>query len=104
MQVGDKIKFKPFVLRYAKDTKLQTPDVTGTVVWIHPEGRFAVVERQTVFYAYRECIPCARIKRNEVRNSENDRNHEPEGWSRQNRNRPHFGRRAAPRREDFGGS
>lgn len=101
MQVGDVIKFRPFALRYAKDTELNAPFVPGTVVWVHPQDRFAVVERRTGFYTYRETIPCGRVKRKEVQNSENDSNHEPEGRCGKNRNLPHFGRRAAPCREDF---
>ena len=54
MQVGDVIKFRPFALRYAKDAELNAPFMPGTVVWIHPHGRFAVVERRTGFYTYRE--------------------------------------------------
>ena len=97
MQAGDKVTYIPFVLRYAKDTELRAPTVTAPVVWVHPEGRFAVVERRTGRYAYRECIPCDNRKKtkSEVRASENDRNHEPEGRRGQDRHGPQFGRRAA---------
>lgn len=47
MQVGDKVTYVPFVLRYAKDTELRAPSVAAPVLWVHPEGRFAVVERST---------------------------------------------------------
>lgn len=63
MQVGDKITYIPFVLRYAKDTELRAPSVTAPVVWVHPEGRFAVVERRTGRYAYRECVRCENEKK-----------------------------------------
>lgn len=63
MQVGDKCTYVPFVLRYAKGTKLRAPSVTVPVVWVHPEGRFAVVERSTGRYRYRECIPCRKMKK-----------------------------------------
>lgn len=66
MQVGDKVTYVPFVLRYAKDTELRAPSVAAPVVWVHPEGRFAVVERSTGRYRYRECIPC-RKRKSEVR-------------------------------------
>lgn len=82
MQVGDKIAFIPFVLRYSKDSELKAPSVAAPVIWVHPEGRFAVVERQTGNYSYRECIPCDRITKREVQSSENDCNHEPEGRRR----------------------
>lgn len=63
MQVGDKATYVPFVLRYAKDTELRAPSVAAPVVWVHPEGRFAVVERSTGRYRYRECIPCRKTKK-----------------------------------------
>lgn len=100
MQVGDVIRYVPFVDRYKEGSKVAAKAVPCRVVWIHPLGRFAVVERETGIYSYRECVRCER-KRNEVRNSENDSNHESEGRRGKDRHRPHFGRRAAPRREDF---
>lgn len=63
MQTGDKVTYVPFVLRYAKDTELRAPSVTVPVVWVHPEGRFAVVERSTGRYRYRECIPYRKMKK-----------------------------------------
>ena len=63
MQVGDKATYIPFVLRYAKDTELRAPSVAAPVVWVHPEGRFAVVERSIGRYKYRECIPCGKTKK-----------------------------------------
>lgn len=102
MQVGDKIMHKPFVLRYYKDSsKTVCKWVPCRVVWIHPLGRFAVVERDNGLYSYRECVWCNKNNRNEVKRRENNSNHEPEGRRGKNRNCPHFGRRAAPRREDF---
>ena len=101
MQIGDKVMFIPFVLRYAKEAELKAPSVPGIVVWVHPKGRFAVVERRTGIYAYRECVRCGITKENEVQKRENNSNHEPEGRRGKNGNIPHFGRRAAPRREEF---
>lgn len=102
MQVGDAIMHKPFVLRYCKDSREAVcKEVPCRVVWIHPEGRFAVVERRTGIYAYRECVRCGITKENEVQKRENNSNHEPEGRRGKNGNIPHFGRRAAPRREEF---
>lgn len=63
MQTGDEVTCVPFVLRYAKDTELLAPSVGAPVVWVHPEGRFAVVERNTGRYRYRECIPCRKTKK-----------------------------------------
>lgn len=63
MQVGDKVTYVPFVLRCAKDTELRAPSVAAPVLWVHPEGRFAVVERSTGRYRYRECIPCRKTKK-----------------------------------------
>ena len=43
MQIGDSINFVPFVMRYNKgNSELQSSAVPGRVVWIHPEGRYAV--------------------------------------------------------------
>lgn len=97
MQAGDKISFVPFVLRYAKDTELRAPTVTAPVVWVHPEERFAVVERRTGRYAYRECVPCdnGQTTKSEVRANANDCNYELEGRRGENRHGPQFGRRAA---------
>ena len=51
MQIGDSIKFVPFAARYSKgDLGIECTAVPGRVVWIHPEGRFAVVERATRYY------------------------------------------------------
>lgn len=63
MQTGDEVTYVPFVLRYAKDAELRAPSVVVPVVWVHPEGRFAVVERSTGRYRYRECIPCRKTKK-----------------------------------------
>lgn len=63
MQKGDEVTYVPFVLRYAKDTELRAPSVTVPVVWVHPEGRFAVVERSIGRYRYRECVPCIKTKK-----------------------------------------
>lgn len=63
MQVGDKVTYVPFVLRYAKDTELWAPSVAASVLWVHPEGRFAVVGRSTGRYRYRECVPCRKTKK-----------------------------------------
>ena len=104
MQVGDKIMHKPFVLRYSSSDprfESRTRAVPCRVVWIHPSGRFAVVERDNGLYSYRECVWCDENNRNEVKRRENNSNYEPEGRRGKNRNCPHFGRRAAPRREDF---
>lgn len=38
MQVGDKVTYIPFVLRYAKDTELRAPSVTASVVWCIRQG------------------------------------------------------------------
>ena len=63
MQVGDKVTYVPFVLRYAKDAELRAPSVAAPVLWVHPEGRFAVVERSTGRYRYRESIPCRKTEK-----------------------------------------
>lgn len=63
MQTGDEVTYVPFVLRYAKDTELRAPSVAAPVAWVHPEGRFAVVERSTGRYRYRECVPCRKTKK-----------------------------------------
>ena len=91
MQAGETIMHKPFVLRYCKDgLEGVTKAVPCKVLWVHPEGRFAVLERAN-----------GRTNEREERGNENDSGNELEEWGGKNRNRPHFGRRAAPRREDF---
>ena len=95
MQIGDSIKFVPFVMRYNKgNSEIQSSAVPGRVVWIHPEGRFAVVERTTRYYTYRECIPA---KRRII--DEDNCDHEPERRGRQNGVGPKFGRRSPTRRK-----
>lgn len=93
MQVGDKIMFVPYALRAGVSGEIRAKPVPGVVVWIHPEGRYAVVERRTGVYTYRESIPLARVRRKE--HYENDRNYEPEGRGRKDPHGPQFGRRPA---------
>lgn len=92
MQVGDKIMFVPYALRAGVHAEIKAKPVPGVVVWIHPEGRYAVVERHTGVYTYRESLPLTRVRRKE--HYENDRNYEPEGRGRKDRHGPQFGRRA----------
>lgn len=102
MQIGDNINFVPFVMRYNKgNSELQSSAVPGRVVWIHPEGRYAVVERTTKYYTYRECIP---VKRRIIGDEDNC-NYEPERRGRKNGVGPKFGRRPPARRktDDAGG-
>lgn len=95
MQIGDSINFVPFVMRYTKgNSEIQSSAVPGRVVWIHPEGRYAVVERVARYYTYRECIPA---KRRII--DEDNRNYELERRGRKNGVGPKFGRRPPTRRK-----
>lgn len=95
MQIGDSINFVPFVMRYNKgNSELQSSAVPGRVVWIHPEGRYAVVVRTTKYYTYRECIP---VKRRSI--DEDNRDNEFERRGRKNGVGPKFGRRPPTRRK-----
>lgn len=94
MEIGDKIMFVPYCNRAGVTGEIKSKPVPGRVVWIHPELRFAVVERQTKNYTYREAVRLTRAERRMMLN-ENDRNHEPEGRRGQDGHGPQFGRRAA---------
>lgn len=90
-KIGDTINFVPEALRYCKSHGyIKTKSVPGVVVWIHPQRRFMVLERRIApGLCYRESI-FIRSGRNQT--NENDRNHEPQGRSGENRHRPQFGR------------
>ena len=47
MEIGDKIMFVPYCNRAGVTGEIKSKPVPGRVVWIHPELRFAVVERRT---------------------------------------------------------
>lgn len=95
MEIGGKIMFVPYCNRAGVTGEIKSKPVPGWVVWIHPELRFAVVERRTKNYTYREAVRLTRAERRMMLN-ENDRDHEPEGRRGQNGHGPQFGRRAAP--------
>lgn len=63
MKVGDGAMFVPHAVRYGMKKEIKAQPVPGIVVWIHPELRFAVVERNTGWYKYRECIRLSRAER-----------------------------------------
>ena len=94
MEIGDKIMFVPYCNRAGVTGEIKSKPVPGRVVWIHPELRFAVVERQAKNYTYREAVRLTRAERRMMLN-ENDSDHEPEGWRGQDGHGPQFGRRAA---------
>lgn len=102
VRVGDIVKHQPFVLRYEKDMVLKAAGKPCRVVWIHPRGIYAVVQRDTGLYSYNETIWLANQQNRRGTSYENDRNYELKGRCGEDRHVPHFGRRAAPRREDFG--
>ena len=77
MEIGDKIMFVPYACKAGVTGELKSKPVPGRVVWIHPELRFAVVERRTKNYTYRESIRLTWAERGML--NENDSNHEPEG-------------------------
>lgn len=94
MEIGDKIMFVPYCNRAGVTGEIKSKPVPGRVVWIHPELRFAVVERRTKNYTYREAVRLTRAERRMMLN-ENDCDHESEGRRGQNGHGPQFGRRAA---------
>lgn len=94
MEIGDEIMFVPYCNRAGVTGEIKSKPVPGWVVWIHPQLRFAVVERRTKIYTYREAVRLTRAERRMMLN-ENDCDHEPEGWRGQNGHGPQFGRRAA---------
>lgn len=62
MEIGDKIEYIPIGSKGPKGEE-RGKRLPARVVWIHPLGRFAVVERRTTYYAYRETIRIARERR-----------------------------------------
>lgn len=94
MEIGGEIMFVPYCNRAGVTGEIKSKPVPGRVVWIHPELRFAVVERRTKNYTYREAVRLTRAERRMMLN-ENDRDHEPEGRRGQDGHGPQFGRRAA---------
>lgn len=76
MQIGETIRLVPTGLtgpvgeRRCETRKAQ-------VVWVHPLGRYAVVERDTGCYKYREAVRLSR-RRGESKHEDN-RNHESQG-------------------------
>lgn len=94
MEIGDKIMFVPYCNRAGVTGEIKSRPVPGRVVWIHPELRFAVVERRTKNYTYREAVRLTRAERRMMLNESNS-DHESEGRRGQNGHGPQFGRRAA---------
>lgn len=78
MEIGDEIMFVPYCNRAGVTGEIKSKPVPGWVAWIHPELRFAVVERRTKNYTYRESIWLTRAERRTMLN-ENNSDHEPEG-------------------------
>lgn len=61
MKIGDKVRVKKEwmepVRRGRPRDLAKRETAVGTVVWIHPEGRFAVLEFEFPGGKYRESIP-----------------------------------------------
>lgn len=94
MEIGDKIMFVPYCSRAGVTGEIKSKPVPGRVVWIHPQLRFAVVERRTKNYTYREAVRLTRAERRMMLN-ENNSDHESEGRRGQDGHGPQFGRRAS---------
>ena len=94
MEIGDEIMFVPYACRAGVTGEIKSKPVPGWVVWIHPALRFAVVERRTKNYTYREAVRLTRAERRMMLN-ENNCDYEPKGRRGQNGHGPQFGRRAA---------
>ena len=95
--IGDKIMFHPVFMHVDKDGRRLAgkPPVPGRVVYIHPLGRYLVVERRVDDrYTYREAFKLS----TGGEQLENDSDHEPEGrrWKDSDGHQP--GRRAGRRR------
>lgn len=97
MEIGDKIMFVPYACKAGVTGEIKSKPVPGRVVWIHPELRFAVVERRTKNYTYREAVRLTRAERRMMLN-ENNCDYEPKGRRRQDSYGHQSGRRAAPGR------
>lgn len=54
IQAGDSVVRKPVAITDIDPKKTKT--MLGTVVWVHPDGRFHVVEFQTAGGTLRECF------------------------------------------------
>ena len=84
MKLGDTVMACPKLLKLDFDpqTKRQTP-IPGTVIYIHPTGRFFVLE----FHFRKNIVREAFFSLPEMENdyNENDRNYEREGRRRQDR-------------------
>lgn len=78
MEIGDEIMFVPYCNRAGVTGEVKSKPVPGWVVWIHPQLRFAVVERRTKNYTYREAVRLTRAERRMMLN-ENNSDHEPKG-------------------------
>ena len=84
MEIGGEIMFVPYCNRAGVTGEIKSKPVPGRVVWIHPELRFAVVERRAAYYTYRETVRLTRAERRMLNGSnEIYRNHEPKRWRRQ---------------------
>lgn len=94
MEIDDKIMFVPYCNRAGVTGEIKSKPVPGWVVWIHPQLRFAVVERRTKNYTYREAVRLTRAERRMMLNESNS-DHEPEGRRGQDGHGPQFGRRAS---------
>lgn len=94
MEIGDEIMFVPYCNRAGVTGEIKSKPVPGWVVWIHPDLRFAVVERRTKNYTYREAVRLTRAEGRMMLN-ENNSDHEPEGRRGQDGHGPQFGRRAS---------
>lgn len=55
MQVGDKVR-KPLTDITSGNPKTPRPRFTGTVIWVHPEGRFYLAEFRLKAGTVRECF------------------------------------------------
>lgn len=54
-QIGDKKTFKPAALENGLPNDCPRT-VTGTVVWVHPQGRFYIVEVDNDGHKWRETL------------------------------------------------
>lgn len=61
MEIGQKFRVSP---AFVKGERNDRPRQTGKVVWIHPKGRFAVLEFKGVHGKPRECFSISDLVKN----------------------------------------
>ncbi len=57
MQIGEQYNVKPYFAGYTSNSwRGKSTAQCGTIIWVHPKGRFAVLEFDGVASKPRECF------------------------------------------------